>query len=243
MQLLSDAERSDFVQRGLIGGYSLLTYEECQAIIQESKEMPAGEWSKGLHLRRGPSLAAGLKETLVRRVADILGENLLLWGCQVVSQSPGKFHRWHVDVEAQEWPCVNAWVALENVTPLSTLSVVEGSHRFAFTPQELARETGLDLNDFSSVVNVAKQRDNESTVAIVDLSPGEFVLFDGRCWHASRNDSSKLRSSLLLQYSPPHADIRRPLSFDPPICWHEEKPSCILASGRDSYGLNKVVGG
>jgi hypothetical protein len=243
MSPLTEAEGADFVRRGFVGGFPLLSPAECRAVADEAAERRPGEWLKGLHLRTGPLLRTGLREEVVGRVASLLGDDLLLWGCQVVRQRPGERHRWHADVEACAWPCVNAWVALENVTPLSTLSLVPGSHRFPLTPQDLGRDRGLDLHDFASVAAAARVWDVEAGIVSADVGPGEFVLFDGRCWHASRNDGSEVRTALLLQYSPPDADIRRPASYDSPVRWHADKPACVLARGRDRFGINLLVGG
>jgi hypothetical protein len=242
MSSLTETEREDFLRLGFVGGFPLLSPSECRAVADQAFERRSGEWMKGLHLRAGPALRTGLREEVVGRVSSLLGEDVLLWGCQVVRQRPGERHRWHADVEACTWPCVNAWVALENVTPLSTLSLIPGSHRFSLTPQDLARDRDIDVHDFASIAAVARVWDVEAGVVSANVGSGDFILFNGRSWHASRNDGSEVRTALLLQYSPPDADIRRPVSYDSPVQWHAEKPSCVIARGRDRIGLNTLVG-
>jgi quercetin dioxygenase-like cupin family protein len=91
---------------------------------------------------------------------------------------------------------------------------------------QLAREAGADLPA-------------ERLVAY----PGEAIVFDGRLWHASVNESSSTRRALLLQYATPDTRILTPTpgSYRWPFEEADRRARCVLISGSDSAGVNDVI--
>lgn len=240
---LTDAELETYRELGYIGPFPLFSDQGIGDVLREwDRTRDVLPWYKGHHYYQGPIVEALSSEPVVSRVASILGENLLLWGSQVMAKRGGEKHRWHVDVETIEWTSVNFWAALRNVSEKATVLLLPGTQRLPVSPQELERTERLDLTDSEAVRRAAIARGVDTEVVTVDIPPGTFVLFDGHLWHGSVNDTRKLRSALLAQFSPTSTQPRIPRTYIPPIQWDPEPPPCILVRGRDeSGGVNKYV--
>src|SRR5205823_4151601 len=100
-------------------------------------------------------------------------------------------HRWHVDVEAFEWPSVNIWLALSNTGELSGLKVAPGTHRLGTSLHDATIMPPPDLDDDSSVSAAAQALGVKTECVRLFVRPGEFVVFDGRIWHASDNGTER----------------------------------------------------
>jgi ectoine hydroxylase-related dioxygenase (phytanoyl-CoA dioxygenase family) len=174
---------------------------------------------------------------VVGRVASILGPDVIAWGLTLIQSVPGNVHRWHVDVEHRHWDGVSVYMGLENITPQSSLLVVEGSQDIPEPPQAFGQ-----ITDDAAALKAARSRVPGAEVRTVGLQPGQFFLFAGRLWHGSHNTGDQVRVAMIAHYSRPDADVRIPLSFDDPVRWHGWRPPCILVAGRDTAGVNRLVG-
>jgi ectoine hydroxylase-related dioxygenase (phytanoyl-CoA dioxygenase family) len=172
---------------------------------------------------------------MVNRVSSVMGPDLLAWGFSVIVRKPGQVHRWHVDVEHLRWPGVTAMLALRNTTLKSSLKVINGSHRFIATPQQVGVK-----NDDDAIATCLRLSGSAKLVT-VDLKDGEFFLFAGTLWHGSENKGKEPRTSIIVQYSRPESKVEIPTNWDEPIVWHAARPPCILVSGRDRCGKNRLV--
>jgi ectoine hydroxylase-related dioxygenase (phytanoyl-CoA dioxygenase family) len=76
----------------------------------------------------------------------------------------------------------------------------------------------------------------------IPVKPGGFFLFDGRLWHGSDNTGPNIRLAMIIHYSRPDVRVQIPLNFDAPVHWHESRPPCVLVSGEDRHGINRLVG-
>ena len=240
---LTASELRTYREFGYIGPFSLLDDPGITGVLREwDQTRDRLPWYKGHHVYRGPIVDALSSDAVVGRVASILGDDLLLWGSQIIAKRGGKKHRWHVDIETLEWTSVNFWAALRNVTAQATVLILPGTQRLTVSPQELERTEQLDITDSAAVQRAAAARGVDTQVVHVDIPPGSFVLFDGHVWHGSINDTRRLRSALLAQYSPTTTRPRIPRTYVPPIEWDPEPAPVLLVRGReDGAGANKYV--
>lgn len=182
-------------------------------------------WFKSIHAHIPSLYDLCRRAEITDRVADILGDNLLAWGTAYIDAQPGHRHRWHVDVEHMLWDGITVFVGLTGMSELTTLNVVNGSHALMESPQELQLRTSDDIRTFLDA------NGHKGEIVPVPLRNGQFFIFAGRLWHASNNQSSNLRTSLIIQYASPSAEIRIPRSWDPPCQWSQIRPETVLARG------------
>jgi len=226
---LSSAELGRYQADGFLGPFPLLTTHEIQVVIREYadtwRRLP---WYKGLHVWDTACLQAILRPEVIGRVTSILGENVLLWSETLMVKRGGEPHRWHSDVETQEFQSVNVWAGLQNVGAASPMMVIPGSHRYGTAPQD------LDIDPFSadSVRSAARSFNSAAEIQELFVEPGEFVMFEGSIWHGTQNRGSRTRRALLAQYCQPEATVRIPKSYSSPVQWSDQVPPCILVSGN-----------
>jgi ectoine hydroxylase-related dioxygenase (phytanoyl-CoA dioxygenase family) len=204
---------------------------------------PAGApryWYKSAHLLIPEAEELALRSPIVDRMVSILGQDLLLWGAQLVAKESGENHRWHEDVEHVAWVGATAWLGLANVNRESTMKVIPGSHLFGITPQEFAARSGGDLARDGDALRLARRIAPAARIVELDLRPGEFFIFSGRAWHASKNSSGRRRIAMIMQFSPSSSRVRVPCSYELPTQWHPAQPLVMLAAGRDPHGVNHV---
>lgn len=137
-RMLSQAELEQFHRDGWIGPYQLCTPEEMavlrdqlKGILDDPKGPPWANLTMDAHMVSEPVFKIGSHPNVVERLADILGNDVLLWRAWTFSKQPGApatgVHRdGRID---QTWPTVPGpvkpvpvlaiWVALDEATPES----------------------------------------------------------------------------------------------------------------------------
>jgi len=193
-------------------------------------------WFKSMHALVPEYYDAACHPAIVRRVASILGPDVLAWGLTLTRSIPGGVHRWHVDIEHLRWPGVSVYIGLVNNDLDSTLKVLTGSHRMPERPQ------AYGVEDDAGALAVVSPAVTGAEIVRMPLKPGEFFLFDGRLWHGSHNTGPNVRLAMIIHYSRPDVRVQIPLNFSDPIHWHESRPPCVLVSGEDRSGINRLVG-
>ncbi len=188
-------------------------------------------WLKSVHVRWRPFRALGRHPEILAIARDLLGQDLLLWGAQLVTARPGRAHNWHVDIEHTAWEGVTFWIPLKNVSPASTIKFITGSHRLAFTP----RGQGADASD--AALAAARRADAAAAIYTAAIAPGQVCVFAGRTWHATINETPQPRQAVILQYCRPDARVRVPLNYDEPV-WGRDQPWVMLVAGEDRFGRN-----
>ncbi len=244
--------RESFAERGYAGPVPLFSQAECEDILarlRRSEERPPLDWHKGRAVSSLEYYALARHDRILDLVTDLIGRDVVLWGASLVVRSPGQAHAWHTDVEA--WSptaeTVAVWIGLANTTAASSLTVAPYSHRFGTTLQQAADEKGADrsaLGD-AEVASWARERDDRSGVLLIESADGEALFFDGRIWHGSHNlDWHGKRYAALLQYAAVGTAVRIPRRVAWPFDWHQTpRPPCIVVSGRDVPGSNRLVRG
>jgi uncharacterized cupin superfamily protein len=181
-------------------------------------------------------------------VKAVLGENVLLWGACLVHRVPGEVHPWHSDIEssAPAARTVSVWIGLQGTCEETSLKMAPGSHQFGITVQEKAAQKGRHRHEIQDedIVSWVKECGAAEEPELVPMRDGEALFFDGRVWHGSNNLSPRLcRTSLLLQYAAVDTPVRMPALGHcewPFRILEQPWPPCLLMSGRDGAGLNRI---
>ncbi len=238
---LSDDDVKQFNEEGFLGPYSLFDPNEAKNIFARcfSYPRPLLPWSKGRHTVVREVAETATHPAIVEKITPLLGEDILLWGSMLIRQKPSAKHPVHVDVEHVEWPGISVWIGIENVTNQSSFCVVPGSHHYNITPDELK---GTDPSDDKLIMEAARKMYPESKLKYLNIKDGQFIIFSGKLWHGTKNDSSKLRSSIILQYTTPTHKVKIAKNYKlPETTWYKKNPICLLVSGKDKSGINKLI--
>ena len=144
---------------------------------------------------------------ILEAVSGVLGENLLVWGCEFFIKEPrtDKIVSWHQDLTY--WGLgetdheVTAWLALSDVSVASgCMRFVAGSHKQAIVPHT---DTFHQDNLLSRGQELAVEVD-EADAVNVELKPGQLSLHHGRIFHASGpNVSDDRRIGMAIRYLRP----------------------------------------
>lgn len=153
--------------------------------------------SEFLDLAREPAI--------VERVAQLIGDDVILWGCQIFCKPAGDGLEtpWHQD--GHYWPIrplatCTVWVALDASTHENgCLRVIPGSHRDRVLLPHL-REDRDDL--------VLNQRTDDTAFDVsravdIELEPGQMSMHDVHMIHgAAANRSPRRRAGVAIRYMP-----------------------------------------
>lgn len=250
---LTSKELSFFKKNGWVGSFPLLAPEGVRLAGEVYDRTSGGfaspringvenpdffgkkPWRKSAHAYVPEFFDIASHPAIVNRIASILGPDLLAWSFSLKLYAPGNVHRWHVDAEHRRWKGVSVFLGLKNITPMSTLKVINGSQRLKQVPQE------FPFNDDERVLAECRKHVRGAEIVPVRVEEGEFFIFDGPVWHGSKNLSFKTRAAAIIQYARPDQKIRVPLSWNEPIVWHPTPPACVLVKGKDRWKVNSLV--
>ena len=142
---------------------------------------------------------------IVDMVADVIGPDVILWGCQIFCKPGGDGMEvpWHQD--GQYWPIrplatCTVWVALDPSTRENgCLRVIPGSHRDkVLHPHLTENRTDIVLTQRA----VDGTFDKKAAVDI-ELEPGQMSLHDIYMVHGSApNRSTQRRAGVAIRYMP-----------------------------------------
>jgi hypothetical protein len=189
-------------------------------------------------------LALARHEQILDAVEQLIGPDIILWGCHVFCKPAGDGHEtpWHQD--GHYWPIrplatCTVWVALDaSTTENGCLRVIPRSH-LARTSHPHLHEDRLDL--------VLQQRLPESafdagTAVDLPLQPGQMSMHDVYMIHgAAANHSARRRAGVALRYMPGTSVFERDLD---PVAGRSGVTTAFatrplwLLRGRDRSGRN-----
>ncbi|HUL08650.1 MAG TPA: phytanoyl-CoA dioxygenase family protein [Candidatus Acidoferrum sp.] len=177
-------------------------------------------------------------------VEQLIGPDIILWGCQVFCKPPGDGQEvpWHQD--GRYWPIrpmatVTAWVALDDATTENgCMRFLPGSHRAGRSYRHRADErpdVALDLS-IDDDLGFSAARD-------VVLAAGQMSLHDVFVVHGSNaNRSTKRRAGVAIRYMPAGSHFDRAM-YEPRTLPnglqvdYRNRPIWLLR-GRDASGRN-----
>lgn len=172
-----------------------------EKLVSAHVEGDNGEGVRGsrdfLELARDPEI--------VDLVSDVIGDDVILWGCHVFCKPAGEGYEtpWHQD--GHYWPIrplatCTAWVALEPSTEANgCLRVIPRSHE----GQRLHEHLHEDRDDLTLQQRLAEGAFDEAQAVSLQLQPGQMSLHDVYMIHgAAANTSGQRRTGVALRYMP-----------------------------------------
>ena len=238
-----ETDLKKFETEGYLGPFSINDQSYFNSLLQE-RYIPKNlyTWYKSPHEKSERVVKIASDMNILSKLKILLKENILLWGSLFVDQKPNGQHAWHLDVEHGSWDGVTVWIGLKNLSEKTSLSLITHSHLLKTAPLELKKKLNLDYTNDKEVLDEAKKLDPRCELKKFNLKNGEFVIWSGRIWHSTLNQSSRIRQSIILQYCTPNNKVKIPANFDyPNTAWSKTDPPCILISGKDEFNLNKVI--
>lgn len=166
-------------------------------------------------------------DAAIRAVIEaLLGTDAwVVWGPNILRETPDAASRWHVDLESRYWPSVSVAVGLSGCSAEAAITCLPGTHRLARTPYSCGDDGDTDL-----VLRTARraQPDCGPPEQIAGFGDGRFYAFDARTWHRGAPGTSTNRLVLFLHYQPADA-ARIPLMLDYTRHRWSRKPAAYLA--------------
>lgn len=232
---------ADAVDRdGFVAPFPLFSREECHFIRRHLQfgEIPKPLlWDKGRFATDRVLYDLAIRPALLAFLRRLLGEDIILWGVNVLVRNPGDEHPWHTDIEssAPDGRFISVWVGVQNSSRTSTLNLISRSHLFGKTFQEVASHKGYRRGEPSDdmVLNWAQEIDSHSALVQPAISDGECIVFDGRLWHGSAHRAEGQRVALLFQYTTAGTAVSIPdlAQLEWPFRYKAELAPAILVSG------------
>ena len=160
-------------------------------------------------------LALAQDPDILDLVSQVIGEDLILWGCHIFCKPAGEGYEtpWHQD--GHYWPIrplatCTVWVALdESIIENGCLRVIPGSHRDKLLHPHLHEDReNLTLNQ-----RMADGSFDENQAFDIELQPGQMSMHDVFMIHgAAENRSTKRRTGVALRYMPGTSRLDRSLN-------------------------------
>jgi uncharacterized cupin superfamily protein len=243
--------REAFANAGFAGPVRLMTKPQALFFAKHlllTKPDRPGAWNKGLG-RTDPLICEIASDPkLVRILRELIGEDLVLWGASIVTRKPREIHPWHCDMESCEpdGGFASVWIGLLNTQKENGLKFIRGSHAYGVTVQELTAREGIPREGRTDdiVLRLANAQRSGAEIAQPEIGDGEAVVFDGRIWHGSQNDSAGVtRVSLLLQYARSDKKVRIPdfRHLEWPFRFTDMRPPVVAVAGRGDADANAIV--
>lgn len=249
---MNSEEYLKYQKEGWAGPFALLdtvecrklnnAYEKWNAIFTPSSRMQNLEdgelkrrpWFKSMHAYIPEFFELVQHPGIVHHVKQLLGENIVAWGCTVTVREPGRVHSWHVDVEQLLCNGVTVFLGLKNTFLETSLSLITGSHLSNLRPSDFTDPTVEAMTEILPEKIMAK-------CETPNVTDGKFIILSGHIWHSSANISEYTRKALIIQYCATDSPVKIPLNWMPPFKYHAEKPPCVVASGRGASSANRLV--
>lgn len=214
MQFKDDYEALGFCEPvdvlGLFARHRLVHHIKSKALKSPTS------WYKGLAASDPKIRQIGLLPSIVGRVRELIGPDIVLWGANVIRRKPGQVHPWHCDMESHRpgGGFVTAWLGLENVTPQTSPIFITRTHINPKPVQQVRAENDIERTalDDEAALALARKADPKCQLAMPAVRNGQAILFDGRIWHATHNTQrERTRLALLLQYCRTGIEVRMPV--------------------------------
>jgi len=181
---------------------------------------------------------------LVELISDAIGEDVILWGCQVFCKPGGDGLETPFHQDGHYWPIrplatCTAWVALDpSRKENGCLKVVPGSH----AGRKLFSHLREDRQDLVLTQRIQDPAFDESTAVDIELEPGQMSLHDVYMIHgAAVNRSPMRRAGVAIRYMPGtpvfERDLIKPNSSSGYLVDFSTRPLWLL-NGKDRTGRN-----
>lgn len=156
-------------------------------------------------------------KAIVEAVREVIGNDIVVYSMDQFLKKSNDIQPWHTDIEPYDrcyGKSVQIWLAVENVTPQSTLQIVTGSHRMPSVtwlfPEHVLRATTVNEkhdHEKQHVQSCATSIDPTAEIRSPVTKDGEFMLFHSNLWHASENTSRLQRKAIRVTFSHPECQV------------------------------------
>ncbi len=233
---------------GYAGPVAVFDADECARILSSLRAAAGAPrtWSKGWAASSPAYHRVASDPRILALLQPTLGPDIVLWGTSLIVKAESDIHPFHTDAESMtpKGGFVTVWIGLENTDRSSGLKFVPGSHRYGVSLQELNHRAGITREQSTDATTLAAARRHDAAAEIVQpaVHDGEALVFDGRVWHGSHNQTKAVRTALLLQYARADRPVRIPKSFSWPIRFnHLRWPPVVVVSGRSRPLVNRIM--
>jgi hypothetical protein len=148
---------------------------------------------------------------IISVIEALLGTDAwVVWGPNILRETPHAASRWHVDLESRYWPSVTVAVGLSGCSPPTAIWCLPGTHLLSRAPAWSGHASDTD-----GVLRSARRTKPEvgAPEQFAAFADGRFYVFDARTWHRGDPGPAAERLVLFLHYQA--ADARRvPLMLD-----------------------------
>jgi len=241
-----------FTSLGFGGPFALFTLEECRKILAHELDRtrpPPLHWWKGRAATDPFYAKLACDKRILNLLRPMLGNDIVLWGVDVLHRPPNAVHPWHCDIEScsPEGGFASIWIGLNNTSEASSLNFITRTHKLGKTIQEEASRHGLRRKDIrrEDALGWAQHLDPSAELIAPDMKDGEALIIDGRLWHSTHNTrNSGTRTALLLQYAAADRPVRiyDPRSLEWPFTFLSHPlPPLLVVSGSGNSALNRLV--
>jgi chlorinating enzyme len=207
---------------------------------------------------------------IVRRMQALIGLDIFCWRTEFFPKNPGDSGTgWH-QVETYaigetstgmleatgHSPGVpmelTTWVAFTEASRENgCMRFIPGSHREwkydEHAPMQwngAARENSFFGYNYDDI-KIDKDWDPDAEdIRHVEMRPGQFIIFTARCIHGSNpNISNRQRMGFSIRVVPTHVRVYGGMTEFDEFGYHFDlaRHGCVLISGTDAYGLNRVA--
>ena len=235
------------VAHGVYGNEELI---RIRAAIEATDVASWCVWEKDLCACSRNFLNFATHPSVLGPVRELLGEEVVLWGGSYIKRVPGQVHLWHTDIESSppEGGFVTVWIGLDGTSRESALKLVPQSHQFGKPLQQVIQESGKSrqtTTDEDVIAWAADLHEDHAGLVQPDVTNGDAIIFDGRLWHGSDNQSKELsRTALLFQFARADVPVRIPdfHQLDWPFRIRDYPlPPCIRVSGDGGSSPNSLA--
>ncbi len=237
--MLTPAEALLFHRDGYAGPFTLCSEQEMAGVRVAAERELLGEQTEVLARHIDSRLVWDLcaHPAVVRRVSGLLGRDLLVWSSALFVKPPGaKGIPWHQDIaywHLEPGITVSAWLAIDPArVENSCVQVIPGSHKTVLPRVEAGGWAFKKMADPSLF--------DSSGAVDMELSPGQFFLFNERVLHGSPpNSSARRRLGLSVRYTVPFVRV----DYDGFNMYrdHDDLKRVVVVSGEDTMGFNSVA--
>ena len=190
-------------------------------------------------------------------------DDVIVWSMTDFSKGNSTIQPWHTDNEPYD-RCYNSnvqiWLAVDGVSPSSTLQVLTHSHRFPSAtwmyPSHIGKAKRVDekLNfEQDTILPCAKAIHQKAEIVAPVIRNGEYFIFHSNMWHAAHDlipphlvGKDSRRKAIRITYSHPNCQIGGIYKFQrpdlPPLMPIATLPPVLLVSGKVSNSLDMHEG-
>lgn len=124
------------------------------------------------------------------------------------------------------------WIGIKNLSSRSSVSVISYTHEVCSSPPFFSDNASNEGSN-QQVLEAAKKLDSRCELKNFYLEVGDFIVWSGKAWHATLNESNLIRHSIILQYCRPDANVHIPITYSyPNTQWSTVKTPCLPISGN-----------